>query len=106
MYTSSTCQSNTIPEQYDVIECNDLVNTYTDRFMIVFEMQASDRDHVMLTDDPFATYMEFCHLGLDQVAIHMRNTYQFHVNTLSASLNNRNDQPDGDGEGRGAQNQL
>ena len=69
-------------------------------------MQASDRDHIMLTDDLFATYMEFCHLGPDQVAIHVCNTYQFHVNTLNLSTNSHNDQPDEDGDGRGAQNQC
>ena len=36
---------------------NDLVDSYTNRFITVFDMQASDRDHVMLTDDLFATYM-------------------------------------------------
>ena len=60
----------------------------------------------MLTDDLFATYMEFCHLGSDQVAMHVRNTYQFHVDTLNLSLNNLDDQPDGDGDGGGAQNQC
>ena len=38
---------------------------------------------------------------MDQVVLHMRNTYQFHVYTLSASPNIRNDQPDGDGDGDG-----
>ena len=74
--------------------------------MKIFEMQASDRDHIMLTDDLFATYMEYCHLGPDQVAIHVRTTYQFHVDMLNLSMNNHNDQPDDDGDGEGAQNQC
>ena len=74
--------------------------------MTIFEMQASDRDHIMLTDDLFATYMEYCHLGPDQVAIHVRTTYQFHVDTLNLSTNNQNDQPYDDSDGGGAQNQC
>ena len=74
--------------------------------MTIFDMQASDRDKIKLTDDLFATYMEYCHLGPDQVDIHVRITYQFHVDTLTQSMNNHNDQPDEDRDGDRAQNQC
>ena len=45
------------------------------------------------------------HLGQDQGVIHVHNTNQFHVDTLTFSMNNHNDQPDDDGDGDRAQNQ-
>ena len=60
----------------------------------------------MLRDDLFATYLEYCSLGPDLVAVHVSNTYQFHVDTLSAAMHNNNDQPEDDGDGDRAQNQC
>ena len=74
--------------------------------MMIFDMQPSERDHMMLTDDLFATYLEFCPQGPDQVKVHMRNTYQFHVDTLNAAMRDNSDLPEDDGDGDRAQNQC
>ena len=49
---------------------------------------------------------EYLDFGFYDVAIHFCNTYQFHVDMLNLSMNNHNDQPDEDGDSRGAQNQC
>ena len=59
----------------------------------------------MIADELFATYQEFYHLGPDDVAVHMRGTYQFHVDARSDSMNNRHGQQDGEGHDNGVPNQ-
>ena len=78
--------------------------------MQLFSLEPSNRDHIMIADVLFPAYRKFYHLGPNEVAIYMRDTYHFHVDTLNASLNNRHGQQDrdgnGDSDGDGEQNQL
>ena len=74
--------------------------------MTIFDLQPSDQDHILLMNDLFATFLEHCSLGPDQVAVHVRNTCQFHVDTLHAAMCNNTDQPEDDGDGEKVQNQC
>ena len=95
-----------ISDLYYHDHCNKLVDTHTDRFMRCFSLNYSEQDHIIIADKLFATYREFYQLSPDDVTEHMRDTYQFHVDTLSDSMNNRNGQRDGTDNADGLSNQL
>ena len=51
----------------------------------------------MIADELFATYRECYRLGPQDVEVGMRDTYQFHVDTFTDSLNNGDGHNAGDG---------
>ena len=92
MYTSSTHTTTIITDQYDEIYREDRVTFYTDRFIRYHNLDNTFQNRVQIEDDLRRTYLAHYIHGAVQVDVNMDETYMFHIDTLTATIENEESQ--------------
>ena len=92
MYTSSTHTTTIITDQYDEIYRDSRVTFYTDRFIQYHDLDDTFRNRVQIEDDLRRTYLTHYIHGAVQVDVNMDETYMFHIDTLTATIENEESQ--------------
>jgi len=92
MYTSSTHTTTIITDQYDEIYRDSRVTFYTDRFIQYHDLGNTFQNRVRIEDDLRRTYLTHYIHSAVQVDVNMDETYMFHIDTLTATIENEESQ--------------
>ena len=86
LYTSPSYSTPFATDLYDAHFCLDHVKYYADRFLICFQLEDTQSNRIMTEDEISSTYRRFYQFGAEQVEVAMTETYQFHVDILTANI--------------------
>ena len=89
LYTSSSHSTPILSDLYDAQFCSDRVTNYTDCFISGFQIPDTPSKRILIEDELGTTYRRFYHPGAEQVEFAMKETYQYHVDLLAATLDAR-----------------
>ena len=70
----------------------DRVKHYANRFLLCFQLEYNVSNRIKIDDGLTSTYRQFYKSGAVQAGVAMSETYQFHVDTLTANMDNEDAQ--------------